>query len=166
MVPWMDVRWHPLLETGDEFLDAAPFRFVNTVNLPVPPERVWAALTADDTLVSWSPLVTRLQWTTARPFGVGTSREVTLLWVLTSRERYFRWNQGRRKTFAAVAVSIPGLRRLAEDYVVEPTPAGSRLVWTLAIEPGPTLAPILRLTKPITAWIVACLARSIRSQVV
>jgi hypothetical protein len=159
------VRWHPLLETGDEFLDAAPFRFASTVDLPVPPERAWAALTADDTLVSWSPLVTALRWTTARPFGVGTTREVTLIWFLTSRERYFRWDQGRRKTFAAVAVSVPGLRRLAEDYVVERTPAGSRFVWTLGIEPGPTLTPILRLTNPITAWIVARLARGIRSQV-
>ena len=161
----MGVRWHSLHETGDDFLDAAPFRYVNTVDMSVPPEQVWAALTADNTLVSWSPLVTGLRWTTARPFGVGTTREVTLLRLLTSRERYYRWDQGRRKTFTAVAVSVPGLRRLAEDYVVERTPGGSRFIWTLALEPAPTLKPILRLTNPITAWIVGRLARGIRSQV-
>ena len=111
----MRVRWHRLFETGDDFLEAAPFRYVNTVDLPVPPKQIWAALTADDTLVSWSPLVTGLRWTTPRPFGVGTTREVTILRLLTSRERYYRWDQGRRKTFTAVEVSVPGLRRLAED---------------------------------------------------
>ena len=93
MVTGMRMRWHQLFETGDDFLDAAPFRYVNTVDLPVAPERLWAALTADDTLVSWSPLVTGVRWTTPRPFGVGTTREVTIFRLLTSRERYYRWDQ-------------------------------------------------------------------------
>jgi Polyketide cyclase / dehydrase and lipid transport len=148
------------------FLQAAPFRYVNTVDLAVAAERMWAALTADDTLVSWTPLVTGLRWTTPRPFGVGTTREVTILRLLTSRERYHRWDQGRRKTFTVVEVSVPGLRRLAEDYVVERTPGGSRFIWTLALEPGPILKPILRLTNPITASMLRRVARGMRSQLV
>jgi hypothetical protein len=165
MVTRMRVRWHRLVETGDDFLEAAPFRYVNTVDVPVAPERMWAALTADDTLVSWSPVVTGVRWTTQRPFGVGTTREVTMFRLLTSRERYYRWDQGRRKTFTAVEVSVPGLRRLAEDYVVERTPGGSRFIWTVVLEPGPTLKPILRLTNPITAWMLRHVARGMRSQV-
>jgi Polyketide cyclase / dehydrase and lipid transport len=162
----MRVRWHRLFETADDFLETAPFRYVNTVDLPVAPERMWAALTADDTLVSWSPLVTGLRWTTPRPFGVGTTREVTMFRLLTSREQYYRWDQGRRKTFTAVEVSVPGLRRLAEDYVVERTPSGSRFIWTLAFEPGSMLKPILRVTNPITAWMLRRIVRGMRSQVV
>ena len=162
----MRVRWHRLFEAEDDFLQAAPFRYVNTVDLPVAPERMWAALTADDTLVSWTPLVTGLRWTTPRPFGVGTTREVTILRLLTSRERYYRWDQGRRKTFTAAEVSVPGLRRLAEDYVVERTLGGSRFIWTLALEPGPILKPILRLTNPITASMLRRVARGMRSQLV
>lgn len=162
----MRVRWHRLFAAEDDFLQAAPFQYVNMVDLPVAPERMWAALTADDTLVSWTPLVTGLRWTTPRPFGVGTTREVTILRLLTSRERYYRWDQGRRKTFTAIEVSVPGLRRLAEDYVVERTPAGSRFIWTLALEPGPILRPILRLTNPITASMLRRVARGMRSQLV
>ncbi|WP_405736935.1 SRPBCC family protein [Streptomyces sp. NBC_01537] len=62
-------------------------------------------------------------------------RDVTLLRVLTARERFFRWDDGKRCTYAAVEASLPGLRRVAEDWIVEPTPGGSRLTWTLAIEP-------------------------------
>jgi Polyketide cyclase / dehydrase and lipid transport len=161
----MSRHWHQLVESDDDFLETAPFRYVNTVDVPVPPERTWAALTADETLVSWSPVVTGLRWTSPRPFSVGTTREVTLLRMVTARERYYRWDEGRRKTFTAVQASVPGLRRLAEDYVVEPTPTGSRFIWTLALEPGPTLKPFLRLTNPITSLTVRRIARGLRSQV-
>ena len=73
--------------------------------------------------------------------------------------------QGRRKTFTAVEVTVPGLRRLAEDYVVEPAPDGSRFIWTLALEPHPTLRPILRLTNPVTVWMLRRVARGMRSRV-
>jgi hypothetical protein len=161
----MSLRWHQLFEAGDDFLTAAPFRYVNTIDVAAPPDKTWAALTADDTLVSWSPLVTRLHWTTPRPFGVGTTREVTILRLITARERYYRWEQGRRKTFTAVQVTVPGVRGLAEDYVVEPTPDGSRLIWTLGLEPHPVLRSILRLANPITAWMIRGIARGIRPQV-
>jgi hypothetical protein len=158
MVTGMGLHWHQVLETDDDFLEAAPFRYVTTVDLTVPPEQAWTALAAEDTLVSWSRLVTGVRWTTPRPFGVGTTREVTLLRLITARERYYRWEEDRRMTFAAVQVNVPGLRGLAEDYVVERTPEGSRLIWTLALEPHSTLRPVLRLLNPITAWILRSVA--------
>ena len=138
---------------------------VNSVELPVPPERMWAALTADYTPASRIALVTGLRWTSPRPFGVGTTREVRLLRLITARERYYRWDEGRRKTFTGVQSSVRGLRRLAEDYVVESTPTGSRFTWTLALEPSPALKPLLRLTSPVTSWMVRRVARSLTSQV-
>jgi len=156
------LRWFPLFEAGDDFLEEAPFRYVNTIEVPVPPNEAWAALTADDTLVSWSRLVTGVRWTTPRPFGVHTTREVTILRFVTARERYYRWEQGRRKSFTAVQATVPGLRRLAEDYVVEETPDGSRFVWTVALEPHPALSPILRLTDPVTARMLRGVASGMR----
>ena len=124
---------------------------------------MWSALTADDTLVSWSPLVTGLRWTTGRPFGVGTTREITLVRILSARERYFRWEDGHRMSFSAIEVSVPGLRRLAEDWVVE-TPTGSPLIWTLALEPTRVLNPFLRLTNPVTSRLLRSIAGGVRSQ--
>jgi hypothetical protein len=159
------MRWYRLLESGDDFLAAAAFRYVNTIDIPATPDETWTALTADDTLVPWSPLVTGLRWTTPRPFGVGTTREVTILRVVVARERYYRWEPGRRQTFSAVQVTVPALRRLAEDYVLERTPGGSRLVWTVAVEPHPALRPILRLTNPVTKQILRGIAREMGRQV-
>jgi hypothetical protein len=161
----VSVHWYELMNSDDDFLESAPFRYVNSVELPVPPERTWAALTADDTLVSGTALVTGLRWTSPRPFGVGTTREVTMLRLITARERYYRWDEGRRKTFTGVQSSVRGLRRLAEDYVVESTPTGSRFIWTLALEPGPALKPLLRLASPVTSLMARRVARSLTSQV-
>jgi len=161
----MSMWWYRLLESGDDFLAAAAFRYVNTIDIPTTPDEIWSALTADDTLVPWSPLVTDLRWTTPRPFGVGTTREVTILKLVVARERYYRWEPGRRQTFSAVQATVPALRRLAEDYVLERTPSGSRLVWTVALEPHPALRFILRLTNPVTARILRGIAREMGRQV-
>ena len=159
----MAERWFQLVESDDGFLRSAPFRYENSVEVPASPERTWELLTADDTLVSWTRLVTNLRWLSSRPFGVGTVRELTLLGLLTGREKYFCWEEGKRNSYSVVALSLPGIRRWAEDYTVEPTPSGSRLTWTLAIEPVPLLKPLLLAGNPITSVVTRHVLQSIRS---
>ena len=139
------MRWHQLSGTGDDFLDAAPFRYVTTIDVPAPPDETWTALTADDTLVSWSPLVSGLRWTTSRPFGVGTTREVTLLKLITARERYYRWEPGRRRRSPQSRSPCRG--------------------WTLALEPQPALKPLLHSLNLVTAWLLRGVARGLGPQV-
>ena len=135
-------RWFPLESADDEFLRSAPARTTKVVDVPVPVETLWAALTADDALVSWGAGATKMTWLTPRPFGVDTVREVTVGGVATVHEKFYRWDEGKRKTFAVSESNRPGIRRMVEDYVVESTPTGSRLTWTVGVEvahlAGPT----------------------------
>lgn len=144
----MRSRWYPLAATDDAFLGTAPFRYRHAVDLAAAPADVWAALTADDTIVSWSNLLSALRWTSPRPFGIGSTREVTVGGIATVREQYYHWDEGERKTFYVTESSVPGLRRFAEDYRIQRTPTGTRFVWTFAIEPGPALSLLLRLADP------------------
>jgi hypothetical protein len=74
-----------------------------------------------------------------------------LFGALVVEERYFRWEEGRRKSFYALRTSLPLFRRLAEDYLVEETAAGaSRFTWTIAADPHPAA----RLGDPFNALIV------------
>jgi hypothetical protein len=83
---------------------------------------------------------------------VGTTREVVLpLKAMALRERFFRWEEGSRKSFYAVEANRPLLRRMAEDYLVEKTPTGSRFTWTIAMEPVPRAKLLLRLTSPVNS---------------
>ena len=124
------------LEPVDEsFFDTAPSRYARTFAIARPAAEVWDELTADRPLHWCRGLSAR--WTSSRPFGVGTTREATVLGVLTVSEHFFLWEEGRRQAFQATEATLPLFARLAEDVVVEP--AGDErcaLTWRAAIEPS------------------------------
>ncbi|MFI1168681.1 SRPBCC family protein [Streptomyces sp. NPDC020801] len=154
-------KWFPLAESGDGFLRSAPFRYVHSVDTTAPPERIWESITGD-ALVRWTLAFTSLRWDSSPPFGVGTVREITLLGVFTVRERFFRWDDGRRYTFSVVEASRPGLRRAAEDWIVEPVPTGSRLTWTLAVEPAGWARPLQWAGSPVINLLKRHVMRAVR----
>ncbi|MEU4314569.1 SRPBCC family protein [Nocardia sp. NPDC024068] len=143
----------------DTFLDTAAHRYTHVVDIPAPVEQVWDTLTADDALVSWSPVITAARWTSARPFGVGTTRQVTLGGFLRLDERFYRWDEGARMTFTVDAASVPGLRRFAEDLTLLPLATGTRLVWTFALEGNPVLRPLLTAASPVNRFVTRSIAQ-------
>lgn len=154
-----------LHESDDTFLATATDRYVHVVDIAAPPSAVWRALIADDALVSWSAAVTGMRWISPLPFGVGSTRVVTLAGAAALTERFYRWDDERRMTFTVDAASIPGLRRFAEDIQLTPTATGTRLTWTFALEGGPALRPLLRLSGPITTRLTGSIARGIVGKV-
>ncbi len=145
-------RWYALQPTDESIFTTAPQVFRFPVELPVSPERVWESLASDESLGAWG-LGVSVRWTSPRPFGVGTGREVTLpLHLMTVRERFFIWDEGKRYSFVVEEANRPGLLRFAEDYVVEATPTGSRFTWTIAIEPAPRLGRVIGLAGPVNRF--------------
>jgi Polyketide cyclase / dehydrase and lipid transport len=142
-------RWYPLEPADDTIFRTAPQVYRYPVRLDVSPERVWESITSDESLAAWDLPVRRLTWTSPRPFGVGTTREVVLP-LLTLRERYFRWDDGKGYSFYVESASRPGFRRFAEDYVVEPDGDGALFTWTIAIEPSGVLGPAMKVFGPVT----------------
>ena len=128
-------RWHPIEEAGDELFARATLYHIRSVEVPYPPEQTWAAITSED-VSKWTKGVRKVTWTSPRPFGVGTTREVDMA-GFKLRERFLRWEDGHRKTFTGVEASVGIFRHLLEDYVVEPTESGSRLSWRWAAELNP-----------------------------
>jgi hypothetical protein len=143
-------RWHSLepADAGTFGTASQVYRF--PIRLHVPPARVWESLASDESLAAWGLGVRRLTWTSPRPFGVGTNREVVLpLGFMTVREHFFRWDEGSGYSFYVEAANRPGLRQFAEDYVVEPDGDGALLTWTIAIEPKRRLAPVMTVFGPV-----------------
>jgi hypothetical protein len=102
-----------------------------------PAAKVWEELTADDAL-HWCRILQEVRWTSPRPFGVGTTREVNALHGANKlRERYFLWEEGRRHAFYVVETTGLLFKALAEDYLVEPTGEETcRFTWTIAVRPS------------------------------
>jgi len=131
--PWF--RTEPVDET---FFDAAPLRLQDTFEIPFAAEKVWADLTSENPLW-WCRVIQRITWTSPPPFGVGTTRTARALGGLNViNERFFVWEEGRRQSFHAVEISVPGFQRFAEDYALESGGEQScRFTWTIAVEPKP-----------------------------
>lgn len=140
--------------TDERFLTDAPKRYEQTFAIPRPAAQVWEDLTADAPL-SWCRALgpKGVTWTSPRPFGVGTTRQARVLkGLLVVQERYFAWDEGHRQAFAATAVNLPLVKRLAEEHVLEPDgPDACTLRWLIAVQPtaagrpgGPLNAAIFR----------------------
>jgi hypothetical protein len=136
------------------FLASAPVRLSDTFEIARPAGAVWDDLTADGTL-SWCRILDDVRWTSPRPFGVGTTREVKALQGANMlREHYFRWEEGSRKSFYVVTSSAPLFKRFAEDYLVEPvSESACRFTWTIAYESRPSM----RLGRPLNERILRTL---------
>jgi carbon monoxide dehydrogenase subunit G len=157
------MTWHQLEPVDEGFFASAPHRYEFPIDLPVPPERVWESLQSDESVAAWGPAVRSLRWTSPRPFGVGTTREVALpLGVMTVRERFIVWDEGTRYAFCGYETNRGFYRRFAENYVIEPRSGGSRLTWTIAIEPEPRYRRLVELGRPFNRLAFGQFARSAR----
>jgi hypothetical protein len=143
----------PVEET---FFDSAPLRLRETFEVPLPATRVWEELTGEAPLW-WCKLLRSVTWTSPRPFGVGTTRTVRAIAnASVLNEYFFRWEEGRRMSFYVLQANLPAFRRLAEDYLVEPTSATRcHFTWTIAIESH----PFARLADPVNRLLLSTLFR-------
>lgn len=159
-----------LSPSDDAFLDTAAHRYTHIVDIQAPAQQVWDTLVADDALVSWSPVVTAARWTAPRPFGVGTTRDVTLGGLVRLSERFYRWDEGSRMTFTVDAASVPGLKRFAEDITLLPLATGTRIIWTFALEGSAVLRPLLAAASPVNRLVTKTIAtgtgRRVRTETV
>jgi polyketide cyclase/dehydrase/lipid transport protein len=144
-------RWYPLEPADDDFFTSAPHVFRYTKRFAATPKQVWEQLTSDVSLAAWGPAIKKVTWTSPRPYGVGTTRDVVAPGGSTLRERYFRWDEGKSHAFYVYECSLPLFRRFAEDYIVEPDGDQTSFTWTVAIEakgafplPVKLLAPVLK----------------------
>ena len=112
------MSWHRLRPADETFAATAPQVLRFEIESAVPPQDVWASLSSDESLGAWPMppgMKLGVRWTSPRPFGIGTTREVTLPGkVITVRERFFRWDEGEGYSFFVEEANRPGLRRLTE----------------------------------------------------
>ena len=141
-------RWDPLEPADADFFASAPHAFRYQKRFAAPPEQVWESLTSDASVAAWTPAIKEVTWTSPRPFGVGTTREVAAPALARVRERFFRWDEGSGYSFWVYESTLRLFTRFAEDYVVEPDGDGTSFTWTVAIEPKGRLALPVKVLAP------------------
>lgn len=119
-----------------DFFTQAPKVFVHEIELSASPSAIFASFENADDWPLWVDSIARVDWTSPRPFGVGTTRRVTFTNGKTAAEEFIAWQQDRRMAFCFTETDQHGTRSFAEDYEVIDLGAGrSKLIWRVAFDP-------------------------------
>src|SRR5207302_1020870 len=90
-----------------------------------------------------------VQWTSPQPFGVGTTRTVTMVGKMVVDEEFIEWEPHRRMAFRFNEASMNGVSAFAERYDIEAVSAGqTHVTWVMAMAPR----GISKLIVPATRW--------------
>lgn len=101
---------------------------------------LWKGLVDAETWTQWLP-IDNVTWTSPEPFGVGTTRTVTV-GKDQIEEVFIGWTDGEAMTFYFDKSSLP-INGFIEDYRIEKTAGGCKLTWSFCVESNFILRPIL-----------------------
>ncbi|MGX2998643.1 SRPBCC family protein [Streptomyces sp. JNUCC 64] len=133
---------HRLSPVGLDFTTTAPVRLVFAREVPVAPDAVFRALSRD---VSEWPLWFRAV-TEARHTDRG--RSVRLWGGGRFEETVIAHDAPARYAYRVDVANAPGVRGLLEEWVLTPTPDGTRVQWTVAADGTAVFRFVLRRARP------------------
>lgn len=127
------------------FLQNAPEKVVNVVEVPASIEEIFKTFEDAQAWTKWFEGIDNVEWTSPKPFGVGTTRVVTL-GPLKVWEYFFRWDQDSGFSFYFERTNLSFVKALVEDYQLEKIDEQlTRFTYTVAYEPS----LLLKLTGPL-----------------
>jgi hypothetical protein len=147
-------RRYAMRPTDDSFYDTAPVRFDNRIDVPVGAAVVWHILEDAQSWTVWAGVIDAVEWTSPKPFGLGTTRTVTMAkGAMIGWERFIAWEPGRRMGFCFTEATMDGVDRFAEDWQVTPTgPASCSVRWVMCMEPRGISKYLMPLSRPLMNW--------------
>ncbi len=113
-----------------DFLRTAPVRVTLRHLLPVTPAVAFRCLEDGEAWPKWLTAIARVEWTSPKPWGVGTTRTIWL-GKRPVDEHFFAWEDGHQMSFRFERGSIAPIKAFAEDYALTAVGADKcELAWT------------------------------------
>jgi hypothetical protein len=132
-------------EVNIDFLNTASEKVVNVVEIKASPEAIFEIFEDAHAWTEWFQGITGVEWTSPKPFGVGTTRTVDL-GAMKVWEHFFIWEQNKRFSFYFTQTKLPFVKALVEDYQLEAIDENTtRFTYTVAYDPS----LLLRLSGPV-----------------
>lgn len=131
------------------FLERAPVRHAFERTVAAPRAVVFAAIADPTGWKHWFPGVRDARYRDAPPYGVGTLREANVAgtrWL----EEMIAWEPERRWAYTVLDASAPIASAQVESFELDDVPGGTRVRWTLAIEPR----LLQRLAGPVAPFVM------------
>lgn len=152
------VHLYECRDIAPDFYDQAPQRFVFTRQIPTSATRLFEIFEDRDSWPVWATGITDVEWTTPKPFGVGTTRTVTFSGGMKVYEVFSAWETGKHMAFHFTGATQRVWHAFGERYVVKDAGEHCELTWTIAYEPRFVFKAIHALVRPIMKWWLGRLA--------
>lgn len=130
------MKMHECHVVDMDYFQQAPHCYQAVVEVDASPEQVFASFEDASAWPEWALPITHVEWTTAKPFNLGTTRRVSMMGGLVGDEVFIAWDYPKRMAFCFTSSSQKLVTSFAEDYLVEALPNGkTRVQWTMAMTP-------------------------------
>lgn len=137
-------------KVGLEFLDQTPNVFKAEEIVRATPEQIFEVFEDANAWTVWAMPIQNVEWTSPKPFGVGTTRTVSMMGGLAGYEEFVAWERGKRMAFTFVGTSEDMIESFLEDYRVTDLGDGTcRAEWYMALETKGVSAKMMWLTRPL-----------------
>ena len=100
-----------------DFFTDAPVRIESEVTLPCSPESLFNCFEDAGSWAEWVDVIKGVEWTSPRPFRVGTTRTVHMPGGMVAYEEFIAWDAPRHMAFRFNQFSQGFLQAFAENYL-------------------------------------------------
>lgn len=142
--------YHECTKVGVEFLEQTKNVFVAEEIVRATPEQIFDVFEDAYSWTVWAMPIEKVEWTSPKPYRVGTTRSVHMMGGLVGYEEFIEWDRGKRMAFTFLGASKPATEKFLEDYRVEDLGDGTcRVQWYMAMEVSGFSKHMMFLTRPI-----------------
>ena len=137
-------------KVGVEFLEQTRNIFVATETIKATPEQIFDVFEDAHAWTVWAMPIQKVEWTSPKPYGVGTTRSVHMMGNMIGHEEFVEWERGKRMAFSFVGCSKNVTEKFIEDYRVTDLGDGScKVEWHMAMETRGFSGHMMFLTRPL-----------------
>ena len=132
------------------FFDTTRFSFAVEVELDCSPDQLFTVFEDAHAWTVWADALKKVEWTSPKPYGIGTTRSVHMMGGLVGHEEFVEWEPGKRMAFTFIGASKDATEKFLEDYRVTDLGDGTcRVQWYMAMETRGFSRHLMFLTRPI-----------------
>ncbi|HEY9033515.1 MAG TPA: SRPBCC family protein [Pseudomonadales bacterium] len=141
---------YPCTRVGIDYFDNAPSLFRAVVEIKATPAQIFSCFEDADSWPQWAPPIQKVEWTSEKPYDVGTTRRVSMTGRLVGDEVFIAWDYPQRMAFCFTHSSQGLIDSFAEDYQVTPLDNGlTRVQWTMGMTPKGIGRLTMKLSGPM-----------------
>ncbi len=97
---------HECEKVGMDYFDAAPMRFAASEEVGVSAQRLFDIFLDAESWTKWVTAITNVEWTSAFPLQVGSTRSVTMLGGMVGHEEFIAWDEPHHMAFRFNSASM------------------------------------------------------------